>query len=70
VGPPKRELAKTCFEILVPSDSNRPPIASPRWDEPASVGPGALNIADAKRFQLDDVVRIGPDVRLTATPLK
>ena len=55
---------------LVPSDSNRPPIASPRWDEPASVGPGALNIADAKRFQLDDVVRIGPDVRLTATPLK
>ena len=31
---------------------------------------GALNIADAKRFQLDDVVRIGPDLRLTATPLK
>jgi diaminohydroxyphosphoribosylaminopyrimidine deaminase / 5-amino-6-(5-phosphoribosylamino)uracil reductase len=36
----------------------------------ALAGPGALNIADAKRFQLDDVVRIGPDVRLTATPLK
>ena len=37
---------------------------------PALAGPGALNIADAKRFKLDDVVRIGPDVRLTATPLK
>jgi diaminohydroxyphosphoribosylaminopyrimidine deaminase / 5-amino-6-(5-phosphoribosylamino)uracil reductase len=37
--------------------------------KPALAGPGALNIADAKRFQLDDVVRIGPDVRLTATPL-
>jgi diaminohydroxyphosphoribosylaminopyrimidine deaminase/5-amino-6-(5-phosphoribosylamino)uracil reductase len=37
---------------------------------PALAGPGALNIADAKRFQLDDVVRIGLDVRLTATPLK
>jgi diaminohydroxyphosphoribosylaminopyrimidine deaminase / 5-amino-6-(5-phosphoribosylamino)uracil reductase len=36
----------------------------------ALAGPGAVNIADAKRFQLDDVVRIGPDVRLTATPLK
>ena len=35
----------------------------------ALAGPGALNIADAKRFQLEDVVRIGPDVRLTATPL-
>src|ERR671912_765425 len=29
----------------------------------------AAHIADAKRFQLEDVVRIGPDVRLTATPL-
>jgi hypothetical protein len=29
-----------------------------------------MNIADAKRFQLEDVVRIGPDVRLTATPLR
>jgi hypothetical protein len=37
---------------------------------PALAGPGAVNIADAKRFQLDDVVRIGPDVRLTTTPLK
>jgi diaminohydroxyphosphoribosylaminopyrimidine deaminase / 5-amino-6-(5-phosphoribosylamino)uracil reductase len=36
----------------------------------ALAGPGALNIADAKRFQLDDVVRIGPDVRLTTTPLR
>jgi diaminohydroxyphosphoribosylaminopyrimidine deaminase/5-amino-6-(5-phosphoribosylamino)uracil reductase len=36
--------------------------------KPALAGPGALNIADAKRFQLEDVVRIGPDVRLTATP--
>jgi riboflavin biosynthesis pyrimidine reductase len=36
--------------------------------EPTVAGPGALNIADAKRFQLDDVMRIGPDVRLTATP--
>ena len=35
--------------------------------KPALAGPGALNIADAKRFQLEDVVRIGPDVRLTAT---
>jgi hypothetical protein len=66
----RESSAKTCFEILVLPDSDRPPIASPRWDEPASVGPGALNIADAKRFQLDDVVRIGPDVRLTAAPLK
>jgi diaminohydroxyphosphoribosylaminopyrimidine deaminase/5-amino-6-(5-phosphoribosylamino)uracil reductase len=38
--------------------------------KPALAGPGALNIADAKRFQLDDVVRVGPDVRLTATPLR
>jgi diaminohydroxyphosphoribosylaminopyrimidine deaminase/5-amino-6-(5-phosphoribosylamino)uracil reductase len=37
--------------------------------KPALAGPGALNIADAKRFQLEDVIRIGPDVRLTATPL-
>jgi diaminohydroxyphosphoribosylaminopyrimidine deaminase / 5-amino-6-(5-phosphoribosylamino)uracil reductase len=37
--------------------------------KPALAGPGALNIADARRFHLDDVVRIGPDVRLTATPL-
>ena len=37
---------------------------------PALAGPGAPNIADAKRFQLEDVVRIGPDVRLTATPLR
>jgi diaminohydroxyphosphoribosylaminopyrimidine deaminase/5-amino-6-(5-phosphoribosylamino)uracil reductase len=35
----------------------------------ALAGPGAPNIADAKRFRLEDVVRIGPDVRLTATPL-
>jgi diaminohydroxyphosphoribosylaminopyrimidine deaminase / 5-amino-6-(5-phosphoribosylamino)uracil reductase len=38
--------------------------------KPALAGPGAPNIADAKRFRLDDVVRIGPDVRLTATPLR
>jgi diaminohydroxyphosphoribosylaminopyrimidine deaminase/5-amino-6-(5-phosphoribosylamino)uracil reductase len=37
--------------------------------KPALAGPGAPNIADAKRFQLEDVVRIGLDVRLTATPL-
>jgi diaminohydroxyphosphoribosylaminopyrimidine deaminase/5-amino-6-(5-phosphoribosylamino)uracil reductase len=37
--------------------------------KPALAGPGALNLADARRFQLEDVVRIGPDVRLTATPL-
>jgi diaminohydroxyphosphoribosylaminopyrimidine deaminase/5-amino-6-(5-phosphoribosylamino)uracil reductase len=37
--------------------------------KPALAGPGAPNIADAKRFQLEDVVRIGPDVRVTATPL-
>ena len=36
----------------------------------ALAGPGTLNIADAKRFQLDEVVGIGPDVRLSATPLK
>jgi diaminohydroxyphosphoribosylaminopyrimidine deaminase/5-amino-6-(5-phosphoribosylamino)uracil reductase len=35
----------------------------------ALAGPGAANIADAKRFQLEDVTRMGPDVRLTATPL-
>jgi riboflavin-specific deaminase-like protein len=35
----------------------------------ALAGPGAPNIADAKRFRLEDVVRIGADVRLTATPL-
>jgi diaminohydroxyphosphoribosylaminopyrimidine deaminase / 5-amino-6-(5-phosphoribosylamino)uracil reductase len=35
----------------------------------ALAGPGAPNIADAKRFRLEDVVRIGSDVRLTATPL-
>jgi hypothetical protein len=38
--------------------------------KPALAGAGAPKIADAKRFRLDDVVRIGPDVRLTATPLK
>ena len=38
--------------------------------KPALAGSGALNIADAKRFQLEDVVRIGPDVRLTATSLR
>jgi diaminohydroxyphosphoribosylaminopyrimidine deaminase/5-amino-6-(5-phosphoribosylamino)uracil reductase len=38
--------------------------------KPALAGPGAPNIAEAKRFQLEDVVRIGPDVRLTATPLR
>jgi diaminohydroxyphosphoribosylaminopyrimidine deaminase/5-amino-6-(5-phosphoribosylamino)uracil reductase len=38
--------------------------------KPALAGPGALNIADARRFQLEDVVRMGPDVRLTATPLR
>ena len=38
--------------------------------KPALAGSGALNIADAKRFQLDDAVRIGPDVRLTAAPLR
>jgi diaminohydroxyphosphoribosylaminopyrimidine deaminase/5-amino-6-(5-phosphoribosylamino)uracil reductase len=38
--------------------------------KPALAGSGAPNIADAKRFQLEDVVRIGPDVRLTATPLR
>jgi diaminohydroxyphosphoribosylaminopyrimidine deaminase / 5-amino-6-(5-phosphoribosylamino)uracil reductase len=37
--------------------------------KPALAGPGAPNIADAKRFRLENVVRIGPDVRLTATPL-
>jgi hypothetical protein len=31
--------------------------------------PGAPNIADAKRFRLEDVVRISPYVRLTAAPL-
>jgi hypothetical protein len=32
-------------------------------------GSRAPNIADTKRLRLEDVVRIGPDVRLTATPL-
>jgi diaminohydroxyphosphoribosylaminopyrimidine deaminase/5-amino-6-(5-phosphoribosylamino)uracil reductase len=38
--------------------------------KPAIAGPGAANIADAKRFQREDVTRIGPDVRLTATPIR
>jgi diaminohydroxyphosphoribosylaminopyrimidine deaminase / 5-amino-6-(5-phosphoribosylamino)uracil reductase len=38
--------------------------------KPALAGSGALNIADAKRFQVEDVVRISPDVRLTATLLR
>jgi diaminohydroxyphosphoribosylaminopyrimidine deaminase / 5-amino-6-(5-phosphoribosylamino)uracil reductase len=38
--------------------------------KPAIAGPGAPNIADVKRYQLDDVTRIGPDVRLTATPIR
>jgi diaminohydroxyphosphoribosylaminopyrimidine deaminase / 5-amino-6-(5-phosphoribosylamino)uracil reductase len=38
--------------------------------KPAIAGPGAHNIADVKRFQLDDVTHIGPDVRLTATPIR
>jgi diaminohydroxyphosphoribosylaminopyrimidine deaminase/5-amino-6-(5-phosphoribosylamino)uracil reductase len=29
----------------------------------ALAGPGALNLADAERFRLDEVERIGPDVR-------
>jgi riboflavin biosynthesis pyrimidine reductase len=37
--------------------------------KPALAGPGAPNIAGAKRFRLEDVLCIGPDVRLTAIPL-
>ncbi len=36
---------------------------------PALAGPGAATIADAHRFRLDEVTRIGPDVRLTARPV-
>jgi diaminohydroxyphosphoribosylaminopyrimidine deaminase / 5-amino-6-(5-phosphoribosylamino)uracil reductase len=36
---------------------------------PALAGPGAASIGDARRFRLDEVVRLGPDLRLTARPL-
>jgi riboflavin biosynthesis pyrimidine reductase len=36
----------------------------------ALAGPGAPNIADARRFQLEMWCGIGPDVRLRATPLR
>ena len=32
--------------------------------------PGAPSIGDAKRFRLLEVTRIGPDVRLTAEPIR
>jgi hypothetical protein len=46
------------------------PVLTGGGGKPALAGPGAANIADAKRFQLEDIVRIGPDVPLTATPLR
>jgi diaminohydroxyphosphoribosylaminopyrimidine deaminase / 5-amino-6-(5-phosphoribosylamino)uracil reductase len=33
-------------------------------------GPGAPSIGDARRFRLLEVTRIGPDVRLTAEPIR
>jgi diaminohydroxyphosphoribosylaminopyrimidine deaminase/5-amino-6-(5-phosphoribosylamino)uracil reductase len=33
-------------------------------------GMGAVSIADAMRMRLEDVTRMGPDVRLTASPLQ
>ena len=36
---------------------------------PALAGPGAASIGDARRFRLDEVARLGPDLRLTARPL-
>ena len=53
----------------VPPTAYIAPVLIGAGGKPALAGPGALNIADAKRFQLEDVIRIGPDVRLTATPL-
>ena len=41
-----------------------------RWRQAGAGRARRPNIADAKRFLLEDVVRIGPDVRLPATPLK
>ncbi|KWX09240.1 DeoR family transcriptional regulator, partial [Carbonactinospora thermoautotrophica] len=35
---------------------------------PALAGPGAPTIGAARRFRLDDVTRIGPDVRIVARP--
>lgn len=35
----------------------------------ALAGPGAPSIDKALRLRLDDVTRIGPDVRITARPL-
>jgi diaminohydroxyphosphoribosylaminopyrimidine deaminase / 5-amino-6-(5-phosphoribosylamino)uracil reductase len=36
---------------------------------PALAGPGAASIGDARRLRLDEVVRLGADLRLTARPL-
>jgi hypothetical protein len=53
-----------------PSFQPATPVLIGSGGKAALAGPGALNIADAKHFQLEDVVRIGRDVRLTATPLR
>ncbi len=37
---------------------------------PALAGPGAATIADTRRLTLDDITRIGPDLRLVARPLR
>lgn len=43
-------------------------LGSGRW--PVVLGTGQRSIADALRLQLDDVTRVGDDVRLTAYPRK
>jgi diaminohydroxyphosphoribosylaminopyrimidine deaminase / 5-amino-6-(5-phosphoribosylamino)uracil reductase len=45
------------------------PLAIGGGGPPALAGPGAASIGDARRFRLDEVVRLGPDLRLTARPL-
>jgi diaminohydroxyphosphoribosylaminopyrimidine deaminase / 5-amino-6-(5-phosphoribosylamino)uracil reductase len=46
------------------------PVAIGGGGKAALAGPGAPSIGDAKRFRLLEVTRIGPDVRLTAEPIR
>ncbi len=46
------------------------PIAIGGGGLPALAGIGATTIAEARRFRLDDVTRLGTDLRLTARPVR
>jgi diaminohydroxyphosphoribosylaminopyrimidine deaminase / 5-amino-6-(5-phosphoribosylamino)uracil reductase len=46
------------------------PMAIGGGGKPAVAGAGAASIGDARRFRLLEVTRIGPDVRLTAEPIR